>query len=105
MIEDQVQSCEVNQKRARLVAVLSSRRLPWILALVAVVFMIPTLSSGLFGDDLIQRLNQLSPAELPTHAVETGFVADNSGTFRTVVHHLLRFDADEKAAGRARECG
>lgn len=80
-------------------------RLPFALALAAIVLMLPALRAGLFCDDLIQRLNQLTPAELPPHAVDTGFVADNSGSLGTVVNHLFDLVHKGEAAARARDYG
>jgi hypothetical protein len=80
-------------------------RLPAALALAAIILMLPTLRAGLFGDDLIQRLNQLASAELPARAFNTGFVAANSGQLATVANHLFDYVHGKQAALRAREYG
>ncbi|MGO8698151.1 MAG: hypothetical protein ACLQVY_10590 [Limisphaerales bacterium] len=67
--------------------------------------MLPALAGGLFGDDLVQRLNQLTPAELPPHAFDTGFVAADSGQLTTVGNHLFDYVHGKEAAARAREYG
>jgi hypothetical protein len=84
---------------------LEHRRLPFALALTAIVLMLPALRAGLFCDDLIQRLNELTPADLPAHAVDTGFVAKDSGSFSTVVNHLFDLVHKGEAAARARDYG
>ncbi len=84
---------------------LEHRRLPLALALAAIVVMLPALRAGLFCDDLIQRLNQLTPAELPPHAIDTGFVANDSGSLSTVANHLFDFIHEGDAATRARDYG
>jgi hypothetical protein len=90
---------------ANILRLLEHPRLPFALALAAIVVMLPALRAGLLGDDLIQRLNQLAPAELPPHAVDTGFVADYSGSLGTVVNHLFDLVHKGDAAARARDYG
>src|SRR5689334_6424253 len=72
---------------------------------MAVISMLPTLKIGLFGDDLIQRLAQLGPGELPPRAVETGFVPPNSGELKTVVSHLFNYLGRPESITRARDYG
>lgn len=94
---------KANESRAlRLVQnLLSHRGFPLGLALAAVLLMIPAVPTGLFGDDLIQRLTQLKPAELPAHAVDTGFVANDSGKLGTVLRELFGYLHATGAAARA----
>jgi hypothetical protein len=96
-------------KRSKLAAlarrVSEHRWLPLALALVAVVMMLPALTAGLFGDDLIQRLTQLRPEELPPRITDTGFVSSDSGQFRTVLRDLFGYLNRPEAAARAREYG
>jgi hypothetical protein len=80
---------------------LSHRGFPLVLAFAAVLFMVPALPTGLFGDDLIQRLTQLKPAELPAHAVDTGFVANDPGKLGTVLRELFGYLHGKGAAARA----
>jgi len=63
--------------------------------------MLPSLKVGLFGDDLVQRLAQLRPAELPPRAAETGFVPPNSGELKTVVSHLFSYLGRPESIARA----
>jgi hypothetical protein len=80
---------------------LSHRGFPLGLAFAAIVFMLPALQTGLFGDDLIQRLTQLKPAELPAHVIDTGFVASDSGKLGTVLRELFGYLHEKGAAARA----
>jgi len=80
-------------------------KLPLALAVVVILLMLPALPVGLFGDDLIQRVNELTPAELPPRIVDTGFVARNSGQLVTVLNHLFGYVQGEDAATRARDYG
>jgi hypothetical protein len=84
---------------------LEYRRLPFALALAAIIFMLPALPVGLLGDDLIQRLNQFAPAELPSRALDTGFVARDSGQLGTVMGNLFGYLRGREAAMRARDYG
>ncbi|HEY3913102.1 MAG TPA: hypothetical protein VGN61_01340 [Verrucomicrobiae bacterium] len=67
--------------------------------------MLPALSVGLVGDDLIQRLNQFTPAELPPRILDTGFVAKDSGQLGTVVDNLFGFLRSKEAKVRAMDYG
>lgn len=73
------------------------------LALAAIVLMLPALKIGLLGDDIIQRLRQLTPAELPARIMDTGFVPSESGKLSTVLGGLFAYIPGEAAATRARE--
>jgi len=84
---------------------LEHRRLPFVLALAAIILMLPALPVGLLGDDLVQRLNQFTPAQLPPRAMDTGFVAANSGTLGTVLVNLFGYVRGKEAATRARDYG
>jgi branched-subunit amino acid transport protein len=81
------------------------RRLPCALALAAVILMLPALPVGLLGDDLVQRLNQFAPAELAARALDTGFVAGDSGKLATVLGNLFGYVRGKEAATRARDYG
>ena len=80
-------------------------RFPLALALAAIVFMLPAISVGLFGDDLVQRLKQFRLAELPPGTVDTGLVSSDSGQFGTVIWNLFGFTRPEEAAAHARDFG
>jgi hypothetical protein len=84
---------------------LEHRRLPFALALLAILFMLPALPVGLLGDDLIQRLNQFAPADLPPRILDTGFVAGDSGKLGTVMGNLFGYLRGKEAARRARDFG
>ena len=75
------------------------------LALAAIVLMLPALKIGLLGDDIIQRLRQLTPAELPARIMDTGFVPSESGKLSTVLGGLFAYIPGEAAATRARDYG
>jgi hypothetical protein len=76
------------------------------LALAAIVLMLPALWAGLFCDDLIQRLKQFTPAELPARIMDTGIVPSESGKLGTVLGNLFVFPCKgEEAAARARDYG
>ena len=94
---------------AKLTAVIrglsAHRWLPLILALAAIVFMLPALSTGLLGDDLIQRPKQFTPAELPARLMDTGFVPSDSGKLSSVLRSLFGYNPNEELAARARDYG
>ena len=46
---------------------LEHRYLPVILALGAILLMLPAFKAGLFMDDLVQRAVELKPEQLPAH--------------------------------------
>ncbi|HWQ92618.1 MAG TPA: hypothetical protein VN673_13170 [Clostridia bacterium] len=81
------------------------RWFPLGLALGAVVLMLPAVPSGLMGDDLIQRLTQFKPAELPARIFDTGFVPSDSGSLGTVLGNLFGYLRGNEAATRARDYG
>jgi hypothetical protein len=59
-------------------------RLPAMLALGAVLVMLPALKLGLVMDDLVQRVIALPPDQVPRRILDMGFPR-NSGSFSTVV--------------------
>ena len=79
--------------------------MPWLLALAAVIVMLPALRGGLFADDVVQRLAELKPGQLPPHAAETGFVPDGSGRLFPVVNHLFDFIHTDAVRRRAADYG
>jgi hypothetical protein len=80
-------------------------RLPLLLALAAVILMLPALWADLFCDDLIQRPKQFTPAELPPHMLDTGLASSDSGKLGTVLWSLFSFSRPADAAARARDYG
>jgi hypothetical protein len=67
---------------------LEHRYLPAILAIGAILVMLPALKTGLFLDDLPQRTVELRPDQLPPRMHETGNPVD-SGSFSTVLRDLF----------------
>ena len=62
-----------------------SKHLPWILGVAAVIVMLPALKTGLLMDDLIQRIPELKPSQIPPGLYRTGAVPDNTGKLSTVL--------------------
>jgi hypothetical protein len=67
---------------------LEHRYLPAILAIGAILVMLPALKTGLFWDDLPERAVALKPSQLPPRMHETGNPAD-SGSFPTVLRDFF----------------
>ncbi len=84
---------------------LCHRQLPAVLALLAMISMLPSLKADLFGDDLVQRLAQFKAADLPPRAEETGFVPPDSGELSAVVSHLFDYLGRPEGITRARNYG
>ncbi len=64
------------------------RYLPTLLAIGAVLAMLPALKTGLVADDLVQRAVELKPDQLPARMQDTG-MPQNSGRLGTVLHDLF----------------
>src|SRR5438270_14023061 len=77
--------------RKFILSIATSRYLPHWLALAAFIIMIPALFGGLFADDLIQRLAQLKPEQMPPRVFQTGLVTERCGTFSGVVNDLFGY--------------
>jgi hypothetical protein len=67
---------------------LEHRYLPLLLALGAVLVMLPALKTRLFADDMMQWMVEMKPSQLPARIQETGIPA-NPGTFSTVMFNLF----------------
>src|SRR5208337_933980 len=67
---------------------LSHRYLPAVLAIAAILVMLPALKTGLVLDDLPQRAIELRPDQLPPGIHDTGNPSD-SGTLSTVLRGLF----------------
>ncbi len=80
-------------------------RLPVLLALAAVVLMVPALRTGLMLDDLVQRTMQVKPADLPPRIMDTGFVSSDSGQLGTVLCDLFGFPRGEERFAHAKDYG
>ena len=74
---------------------LAHRYLPHFLALGAILVMLPALKTGLVADDLMQRLIELRPGQLPARIQQTGNPAD-SGSFSTVLFNLFGLNRDPR---------
>ena len=68
--------------------ILSHRHLPVILAIGAILVMLPALKTGLVADDLVQRAVELGLDQLPPRLQDTG-MAQNPGSLDTVLHDLF----------------
>ena len=67
---------------------LAHRYLPAVLAIGAILVMLPALKTGLVLDDLIQRIVELKPGQLPARMRDTGMSPD-SGSLGTVLRDLF----------------
>jgi hypothetical protein len=83
---------------------LAHRYLPAILAIGAILVMLPALKTGLFWDDLMQRAVELKPSQLPPRMHETGNPVD-SGSFSTVLRDLFGFSRDRQNMAMAKNYG
>lgn len=83
---------------------LGYRWLPAGLALAAVLVMLPALDAGLGMDDLLQRVFQLEPDQVPQALRNTGMVRD-TGTLRVVLSDLFGFTGDKQAVAQALNYG
>lgn len=83
---------------------LEYKRLPVILAIVAVIFMLPSLKLGLMMDDLIQRVPQLNPSQT-SRLYEAGLVLKEPGKLSTVLFETFGFPRDKYQQKLARDYG
>jgi hypothetical protein len=83
--------------------ILAHRHLPAILALGALLVMLPALKLGLVADDLPQRVIALRPDQLPPQVTETGAPAD-SGSLPTVLRDFF-FNMDSRRLAAAKHYG
>ena len=67
---------------------LEHRHLPAILAIGAILVMLPALKTGLMADDLVQRAVELRPDQLPARLRDAGIPPD-SGSLGTVLRDLF----------------
>jgi hypothetical protein len=68
---------------------LAHRYLPVALAIGAILVMLPALKTGLVLDDLMQRVVELKPSQLPPRMHETGMLPPDSGSLGTVLCDLF----------------
>ena len=83
---------------------LAHGHLPTVLALGAILVMVPALKTGLFADDLMQRAVELKPSQLPPRMDETGNPVD-AGSFSTVLFDLFGFNRDPQCLALAKNYG
>jgi hypothetical protein len=83
---------------------LEHRHLPAILAISAILVMLPALKLGLIADDLPQRAVELQPDQLPPRMQETGNPPD-SGKFSTVLFNLFGFSRKPQCMALMRNYG
>jgi len=83
---------------------LAHRYLPAVLAIGAILVMLPALKTGLVLDDLPQRAVELRPDQLPPRMHETGNPAD-SGSFSTVLFDLFGFDRNPQSMALMKNYG
>jgi hypothetical protein len=83
---------------------LEHRYLPVILAVGAILVMLPALKIGLMMDDLPQRAVELRPSRLPPRMHETGNPAD-SGSFSTVLCDLFGFSRNPQCVALMKNYG
>jgi len=82
---------------------LAHHYLPTVLAIGAILVMLPALRTGLFWDDLPQRAIELRPSQLPPRMHEVG-IPLNSGSFSTVLNNLFNY-LDPKGVAMAKNYG
>jgi hypothetical protein len=68
---------------------LTHRYLPAALAIGAGLVMLPALKTGFGADDLLQRVVELKPSQLPPRMHETGMLPPDSGSLGTVLCDLF----------------
>ncbi len=83
----------------------SSKYLPWAFALTAALMMLPALKTPLVMDDLLQRIPQLDPSQIPQELHKTGMVPENTGQLSTVMLELFGFPRDKTRRHMARNYG
>jgi len=84
---------------------ITSKHLPWIFAAAAAVMMLPSLKTGLVMDDLLQRIPQLKPSQIPPALYQTGVVPDDPGQLSTVLFETFGFPRDETRNKMLRDYG
>lgn len=84
---------------------IKSRHLPWVLSIIAVIMMLPALKTGLVMDDIIQRIPQIEPSQIPPDLHRTGFVPDNTGQLSTVLFETFGFPRDRTRHEMLRDYG
>jgi hypothetical protein len=84
---------------------LEYKHLAIILSIVAVIFMLQSLKLGLLMDDLIQRVPQLEPSQIPSRLYETGAVPKEPGKLSTVLFDTFGFPRDKMQQKIARDYG
>lgn len=83
---------------------LEHQQLPALLAIGAILVMLPALGTGLVADDLPQRAVELRPDQLPPRMQETGN-APNPGSFSTVLFDLFGFSRNPQCLAAMKNYG
>jgi hypothetical protein len=81
------------------------RYLPAVLAIVAIVLMLPALNAGFIQDDLVHRVKLIDPSRLPDRLPDTGVVPPGSGTLRTALRDLHAFARSQDHVKNLMESG
>jgi hypothetical protein len=84
---------------------IKSKHLPLVFTIAAIVMMLPALKTGLVMDDLVQRIPQLKPSEIPPGLYQTGTVPDNTGELSTVLSETFGFSRDKTLREMTRNYG
>ena len=69
--------------------VLEARRLPFFLALAAILVSLPALGGGLLTDDFVHRARLLGGSQSPGYLPQAGLVPEGSGRLRRVLSDLF----------------
>ena len=75
------------------------------LGVAAVVMMLPALKTGLVMDDLVQRIPQLKPSQIPPAFHQVAGQADKTGRLSTVLFETFGFPRDKTFSKMAKEYG
>ena len=84
---------------------IKSKHLPWVFTITAILMMLPALKTGLVMDDLVQRIPQLKPSQIPPALYHTGTVPDNTGELSTVLFETFGFPRDRTRREMTRNYG
>jgi hypothetical protein len=84
---------------------LESKHLPVVLAIIAIAIMLPALKTGLMMDDLVQRIPQLEPSQIPQELYRTGLVPKDPGELSTVLSETFGFVRNTEQLQKAADYG
>ena len=83
---------------------LKHRYLPVVLAVIGFIVMLPAIKSGLMADDLVQRITELRPEQLPSRVYDMGVVPADTGKLSTVLFDLF-FNTNRQSMKAAKDYG